>query len=421
MIPHRPKIAIVLTRDLSKGFGLTGLLRKMLETLEPDNDLVMFRLGNLLETRSVPDFLAVAMIWAWSLLLLRPLPLQCLLYSSPSECRRITAKIRDGGFDAVYLDSVRCQTLLRILRRALPGIAVVADFGDLMSRRLEHLASRRLPLLTGHVCETVPVWLRRLIEGPMARVVTRYEARTLHHAEEEVACLSNTVILVSATEAAMLQARLVPALRGRVQAILPPMDLRKLPWTEAKSFRFIFIGSDRLLQNRLAIDHLVELWRREHPGPGLHVYGEQMRPAPDVAGVVWHGFVEDLSEAYQPGSIMLYPGLLPGGIKTKIAEVWSYGCAVLGNDAAFDGLPVGPYPLNLPQALWGPLLAAPQSQTALWAQAAAVGHRFVGHHLSPALFHQTWTRVVANLADQSPQLMVPRRAGETDSIAVPSR
>jgi len=49
-----------------------------------------------------------------------------------------------------------------------------------------------------------------------------------------------------------------------------------------------------------------------------------------------------------------------GGIKTKIVEAWSFGCPVLGNLEAFEGLTDLGYPLALPLDGWGAWLAAPE-------------------------------------------------------------
>ena len=74
----------------------------------------------------------------------------------------------------------------------------------------------------------------------------------------------------------------------------------------------------------------------------------------------WHGFVADLNDVYAPGSILLVPAVLPGGIKTKVLEAFSFGCAVLGNPLAFEGLDIQDYPLRLPEPDWTPYLMAPK-------------------------------------------------------------
>jgi len=410
---RRGKIAVVLTRDIIVGSGRTAVIAKMLESLSRAHDLSRFRLRNLVEVRSPVDLGVAAMAWLISLVHGRPLPLQCLLYSSRAECRRIAEQIRAGAFDAVYLDTVRCQMLQRELRRVAPGIFVVTDFDDLMSRRMKFLAENNLPLLTGHAGTSFPAWLRRLTEGPLARLVTVFDAATLHHTEKEAAEVSNVVVLTSVRECEILRKSLRADAQARLVGVPPPMDLRAEPWTNAQPFRFVFIGSDRLLQNRAAIDHLLERWRILKPATQLHIYSAQTRPNQNVDGVHWHGFVENLAEVYRPGSVLLLPSLVSGGIKTKVAEAWSFGCPVLGNTAAFEGLEVSDYPLELMESLWDPLLLDPQFHMKHFIEAAKLGHEFVATHLSAQQFHRTWSEIVASAFTSAESTM------ETTTLEIP--
>ncbi len=385
---------MVLTRDITERVGRASVVAKILEGLSRDNDVTPLRLRSLLETRSAADLAVALAVWLWSLIRLRPMPLQCLLYSSHGECARLVRRIRDGAFSTVYLDTVRCQMLLRMLRRALPDIFIVTDFDDLMSRRMRYLAEHRLPLLVGHTGAVFPNWLRKLAEGPLARLVTHYEAASLRHAEQEAAHASNIVVLLSDKERMLLRENLAPQSRAIMHAIPPPMAVRSPPWATAQAIRFVFVGSDRQLQNRTAIDYLLERWRLLRPAATLYIYSAQTRPQSVAPGVEWRGFAPDLREVYRPGSVLLLPALASGGIKTKVAEAWSFGCPVLGNAAAFEGLAIENYPLNLPEALWPPLLTDPDAHAALWAEAAARGHDFVARHLSPQRFDRDWANAI---------------------------
>jgi len=387
----RRKIAIVLTRELTVGYGRTTIIRKMLEGLSREHDVTVIRLHSLLEMHATSDFLFAFGEWVWSLLRGKPLPLQCLLYSSRKERARIMKTISENDFASVYLDTVRCRALLQNLRCDTSKMFVVTDFDDLMSRRMRFLAENEMPLLAGHTSATFPAWLRKLIEGPLARFVTRYEAATLCVAEKDVAALSDALVLTSPREVELLEDRLSKKC-AVIIPILPPMMLRAKSWNAP--LRFVFVGSDRLLQNRLAIDLLLERWSALRPRTQLHIYGAQTRSVRDVEGVRWHGFVEDIAEAYQSGSVLLLPGLASGGIKTKVPEAWSFGCPVLGNAAAFEGLEIADYPLNLPETSWDPFLLYPESHMSLWQEAAKLGQRFVTEYLSPEEFHRAWEEVL---------------------------
>ncbi len=394
------RIAFVSTRDLAERNGRTPILSHILRTLRRNHAVEVLRLSSVLETGGVPHITGALLCWVGSLARGRPLPLQCLLYASPRECGRLAEQIRRFGCDAVYLDTVRCQVLLRALRRALPDLHVVTDFDDLMSRRAAYLARNRQPFLAGHVGRHFPRWLRYLAEAPLARFITGYEAATLPAAEDEVAAASDAVVLLSAVERQMLRRRGKPGTAASLRAIPPAFPVRAQPWRAPDAYRFVFIGSDNQLQNRTAIDSLLKTWRALRPETELHIYGRQNRPADDIAGIRWHGFVEGLGQVYQPGSIALVPALVHGGVKTKVAEAWAWGCPVLGNQAAFEGLAIAGYALALPESKWSPYLRDPSAYAEVWEQAARLGHEFVRRALSPKRFERAWE-----------EAMRPARAG----------
>jgi glycosyltransferase involved in cell wall biosynthesis len=388
-LPHQ-RIAFVSTRDLDQPNGRTLILGPVIRSLRRHHRLDIVPLRSMMQTRRPRDVAGALLAWSKSLLCGRPLPLQCLLYASPFEARRLARQISDQNYDIVYLDTVRCQILLRALRRLVPDIHVVSDFDDLMSRRAAFLARHGLPFLSGHIGPQLPGWLRWLIEVPLARLITSYEALTLPAAENEVVQKSDVTVLLSPVERRMLEARS----GARVISIPPAVPLEAPAWRRAESLRFVFIGSDRQLQNRTAIDSLLEVWRQLAPAAELHIYGRQNRPAPAVPGVVWHGFVEDLAEVYRPGSIALVPATVAGGIKTKVAEAWAWGCPVLGNEIAFEGLEIGGYPLILPIGQWGPYLTNPAGHFALWARAARQGSDFVRESLAPQISERAWDQAM---------------------------
>lgn len=388
-LPHQ-RIAFVSTRDLTQPNGRTQIMGPVIRSLRRHHRVDIITLRSVMQTRKPCDAAGVLLAWGKSLLRGKPLPLQCLLYASPFEARRLAEHIRRESYDVVYLDTVRCQILLRALRRVAPDIHVVSDFDDLMSRRAAFLSRNGLPFLSGHVGPHLPGWLRWLIEVPLARLITAYEAFTLPAAEDEVVRNSDVTVLLSPIEQRMLELRTNIA----VTAIAPPVPLEAPAWHTAESLRFVFIGSDRQLQNRTAIDRLLDHWRTLAPTTELHIYGHQFRPLAEIPGVVWHGFVEDLAEVYTPGSIAVVPAVVAGGIKTKVAEAWAWGCPVLGNEIAFEGLRIETYPLNVPADEWAPLLTNPGRYGGLWVRAARLGSDFVRDSLAPARSERAWERVV---------------------------
>ena len=388
-----PRIAMVVTRDISADSGRARTIREIERALARNFEVKTFRLRSGFETRRISDIAAAAWAWCKSFALATPLPLQCALYEAPSEHRRLMREIANGKFEAVYLDMVRCQLLLRHLRRKLPQMRIVTDFDDLVSRRMNALVKLKQPLLTGFAGVFLPRWLRSLVEGPLSRLVTLHENATIGAAEREMIENSDAVVLVSNSDRTQLL-RSLPSAAPTVYGTPPPFELMANA-APALEYRFVFIGSDSLLQNRLAIDFLLGLWRRLRPRTELHIYGRQNRAEQEVAGVLWHGFVPDIAEAYQPGSISLVPALLPGGIKTKVIEGWSYGCPVLGNACALEGLQLSEYPLSLPEDAWDSHILRPEDYAEQWASAVRLGSEFVREALSRDRYALLWQQIVS--------------------------
>ncbi len=398
------RIAVVATRDLTAKAGRPAILSAIVASLERTNDVRLLRLRNVMELGETRDLTSAFSRWSSGVMRGRPLPLQCVLYSSRRECDRIIAEIVKGEFDAVYLDTVRCHALLHGLRSACPHLHIVTDFDDLMSRRMKFLSQNSLPFLTGHTSSSFPGWMRSPIETWLSHVVTRYEAMTLPSADDEVIAQSDATILLSQVERELAAQRQSHDRAASISTILPALTTCAPPWSGVPR-RFIFIGSGALLQNRTAIAALIDKWCALRPTTELHIYGRQAGPIPKIPNVFFHGFVDDLAEVYQPGSIAVVPALGTGGIKTKVAEAWAWGCPVLCNSAALEGLGIEDYPLVLPEHAWDHLITEPQDFTALWRFGAQLGHDFVRRSMSPEAFNAAWQRIMRTDSITSAQIV----------------
>jgi hypothetical protein len=388
---------MIVTRDLDEAVSRVGTLSSIHSAMEQTGRVRVFRIRALLESPSLLDFIKAGLLWMRSVVRREPMPLQCVLYARQSDISRIVAAVGAEKFHVIYVDGVRAIAVTRELRKKLPRTRIVVDFDDLLSRRFALLAERRLPLSVGYVRRFLPRAVVRLIEGPIARLLLDYEARTLRAAEEETLTICDAVTLVSSAEAELLKNGGHSSLRRKVHAIVPPVEMRSGACRSRPPFRFVFIGSDRQTQHKLSLDVLTTLWAKLRPATALHVYGSQARKPPDVPGMHWHGFVADLNDVYAPGSVLLVPAVLPGGIKTKVLEAFSFGCAVLGNPLAFEGLDIPDYPLNLPEPDWTPYLMAPEAYTATIERAAEVGRRFVAVAGSRARYAAAWEAVLAGV------------------------
>jgi glycosyltransferase involved in cell wall biosynthesis len=382
---------MVLTRPMSEGTGRTKTMRLVHEVLSEAFDVEVFRLESIVETRRASDLLGAFSCWAASILLLRPLALQCVLFATRSSSRAAVSGIANGGFDAVYVDMARCQYFLRRLKAALPSMHVVVDLDDLLSRRSQSQARSGMRLTAGFISRHLPRAIRLLFEKALpSGLVYRYESGCLERAEQEMLGHSGAAVLVSPVEREILGARVSAGLGARIHAITPPARILRNAPEPALVSRFVFVGADTYQPNRLAIDRLLDLWRALGIGMELHIYGRQERVPEVVPGVHWHGFITDIADAYVPGSVALAPLPLAGGIKTKVVEAWSFGCPVLGTPEAMEGLCGPDYPLCQPLSRWPAYLLHPAEHQAAWATAARMGQAVIAERLAPEAFRAAW-------------------------------
>jgi glycosyltransferase involved in cell wall biosynthesis len=391
MAAKKLPVALVVTRSLdgNASSGRERTLQQIRLALDADFELTVIRVHNVFETRRPSDLVGASAAWVRSVAQGKPLPLQTVLYAGSHEIDRVVETLRGGKFAAIYIDSVRSQVLLRRLLAALPQARVIVDFDDLMSRRMQEYASMKLVPSLGFLAQLIPKPLRWSIQGPLAQMVVRYETAALHRSEKQIADVADAIVLVSAAERDLFRDQLSPALRERIHAVPPPAASAPQPHVPGP-YRFVFIGSDKLVQNRLSIDFLLELWQRLSPATELHIFGRQERPNQPIKNVIWRGFVEDVSETYTPGSILLLPAIMPGGIKTKVIEAWSYGCPVLGNYLAFEGLNLPDYPLLRPQEEWASYVLDPAAHAEEWVAGAHAGHVVLSTTLSRDHFRAIW-------------------------------
>ncbi len=387
------RILAIWTRALdgAPSSGRVNVARDVRTALAQAGALDNARHANVLEHGA---YLSGAAAFVRGLLTLRPLPLQCALFAPGPQERALAA--RAAGYAAVYADGVRTLLWLRRLRRHAPALHLVVDLDDLHSARCNELLAHRLPLSLGYLERLVPRGVVRACgAGRLARLVLRYERWALRRAEGELLSLADEVVLLNALEAAQLAAR-QPQARARVRTI-PPCVSRP-PVREGGAggaWRAVFVGSDALVQNRLTIEYLEALWQRHAIAMPLVIYGARRGAPASVANVVCRGYAADIAEAYAPGSILVCPAFLRGGIKTKALEGFAHGVPVVGNRATFEGMRLGPYPLCLDDeaALVG-LLRDPAPWAEVFARANAIARDYLAREHEAGRFAARWRDAV---------------------------
>ncbi|WP_201641720.1 glycosyltransferase [Paraburkholderia metrosideri] len=313
------------------------------------------------------------------------------MFSSGNAKKRLIEAIDEFKPDVIYFDGIRMVDYAAFVRRRYPLSHIITDLDDLMSRRANILRTGDFALSVGYLAKSIPKSIVSLINSRLARnLLLRYEELALKGHEKLAAASSNAVTLVSTTDAAALERILPDAMKKRIHVIAPPIDSVKSVTRPVGPVRFVFVGADSQLQNRLAIQYLVESWKKLELNLPLVIYGRMSGQYEPVPNVMFAGFAPSLAEVYTPNSIALCPTFLRGGIKSKVLEAVSFGCVPVGNDAAYEGLNFEDGALAMNESRLRRFLSDPHADLDEVLEAASRFAAFCERNFSLPVFSRRW-------------------------------
>jgi len=393
------RITAIWSRDVdtSELAGRTKIICAIRSAMSRKYLVHYLRLHSLVERRDLQTILSTV-VTALRTLLSGHLPsLQCLLFCNAEDRASIRRELRESPPDTLYCDGVRTFYLLQSLGDLRARMRIVVDMDDLMSRRMESLGSSEISLSLGYLRDKVPAWLNKAIaNGFMSRFVARYEQAALSHVEDSIGRWADDVVLVSQLEGEILQQRYQKiGCKARVHIIAPPSEVVSPPLTYATFSHFCFIGTDKLPQNKISIQRILDIWSCVHPAAEVHIFGSMVSNWPAVPGVIFRGYAPSLKDVYQDGAVLFVPGGLRGGLKTKVVEAFAHGCAVAGNQISFEGLHLRDYPLivetekEMIEFVISPSASLPQMR-----RAAVIGQEFIRTNLRQESFEQAWYKAL---------------------------
>lgn len=344
---NKPRVLMVLTRPYtdSPTTGREKINAFVHASISQIAEIRTEHFRHILATRNL-SALAKASLRFIRGLLTSPQPLQALLFSDRREIERVKTIVQTFKPDVVFIESERSYYLIHALCQRWPELRIICDIDDLMSRRMAEWSRHGNAISFGYMARYLPDILQKLLAGPLAGILCRYEAKTLEKIEQQLLALCEQVILLSSKEVELLRNISPAALQPKITLIPPACDPQSIK-QPIEPLRFVFIGSDALLQNRLTIEYLIELWHQHALQTPLAVYGKMTRTYPNLPiGIEFMGFAESLGSVYTEQSILLSPSFVQGGVKTKILEALEFGILPVGNSVSFEGIvSVNAYPL----------------------------------------------------------------------------
>jgi hypothetical protein len=353
-------VLMVITRDIPE-VPTNGRERTLLfiqESFSAGAQVEVFRLESVFEHRSLRRILAALSLGVYGLFTGHPVPLQTLLFYDPLYARDLQTRIARDRTNVVYFDGLRSGFYGVALKKNLRGIKLIADFDDLMSRRTRTRSEMKQSPSLGYLKKIAPAWISKsLSSGLTGRLIQSYEYRALRACEAQIMRTCDHVVLVSSVEAAELR-RIEPL--AQIMAIPPYVEQYRIFEDLLSIERFIFLGSDSFLQNRLTIEYLLGLWEHLRPDTSLHIFGTMSQAYPLTKGVIFEGFEQDIRNVYTRGSVLLAPTFVPGGVKTKVLDAICYGVVPVGNDMTFEGIDANFRGVSLSEQDIQSLVASPQ-------------------------------------------------------------
>ena len=407
--------------DAPKSFGRQKVLSALVEELPAIGCAPHWITVRQFKSRALGLVLG-SLRWIGRLLSGNALPLQSILaLQGRVELPDVLTARADGSvtpLPVVYIDGIRLACYGDEIKRKVQGRLVI-DFDDLMSRRVGRMLRNSEALSFGAFSSLIPGSAQKIVQRlePLQRMLLRWEKHLLRRAEIRAARTADAIVFASPYESRLFQRflrRFAPApkakflIYGPSTAAAPsiaPAIIESRPAPE--NLRFIFIGSDTLEQNRVAIQELVELSRDGALALPTYIYGRMTRTYEQSGNLVFCGFAESLEQVYRPGSILLLARSVRGGIKTKILEAFEHGVPTIGTSSAFEGFE-GEYPWRVDEPRLRQLVGDPAALRETYQKAVSVGSEIFLRQFS----RQHYTRALSDY--------VHRQAGSTEQGLAPA-
>ncbi len=334
--------------------------------------------------------------WIGAALRGRVLPLQsCLALQGEFEIPEASAISPDSD-PVVYIDGVRLSHLGVPLKRQL-GARLIVDFDDLMSRRVSRMRKRKETFSSGAFRDFFPAFAEpALAKGrPILNLLYYAEKCLLRRSEIWASREADAIVFASPFEARLFERflrRYAPPPASLQLLVLGPCvrdtaQVKSIFQASEPDLRFVFIGSDTFEQNRVAVNEIIQLAEAGSLAVSTFIGGRMVGHYPPAPGVTFCGYIESLKDFYRPGSILLVPKSVRGGLKTKTFEAFDYGVPIIGSYEALEGFE-GHYPWRLRPDDLRALVGNAHALRAGYSDALAAGMEICSEQYSFRIFRQ---------------------------------
>lgn len=274
-------------------------------------------------------------------ILTRKWPIQCSLYHSGYNAKRIKEYCDELQPDCIFVDMIRTAMYFDAFQHC-PALKVL-DMDDLLSARYERqMHAKYRSNISGQYASRLPGIVNKIIGNRIVRnAVLALERNLTVKAEIHYSKLYDKVIFVSDVETDYLNKRL-PG-----KAITIPVGINAVPELELngkpEKNLLSYVGNLKVAANVDTLDWIISdiLPKIQHDVKFM-VIGK----CPDAIrkkymnhdNIIFAGRVDNLVEYVRKSQVFLSPILYGTGIKTKILEAMSMEVPVVTNDVGAEGI-----------------------------------------------------------------------------------
>ncbi|MFN4184373.1 MAG: glycosyltransferase family 4 protein [Hyphomonas sp.] len=277
-------------------------------------------------------------------LISRPLvPLQSHLFLNGKATREVMSAVDRIRPDVIIFDMARLSPLADVIHRRHPGIRLVLDMDDRLSKRYQRMLANGSAGGLGGTFEAKLPRLVRFLVPKLKTLLLSLERRLMVRCERRAAQRFDAILMVSALEAEEMRADCA----GKADVIAFPPLINELPVPQqdfSRSVRFVFIGNAGYAPNAEALELLDRAAVKVSQAAGSEMAAFRFQAAgKPLADAAYHvveavGFVPDLSAFLSGDAVLVAPILQGTGIKTKIIDALEHSVPVITTPVGAEGL-----------------------------------------------------------------------------------
>ena len=271
-------------------------------------------------------------------------PLQCALYFSDDNCKKILCLIENNNYDAIIVDMIRLAPYYIALNEV--SCKKILDIDDMLSKRYERQLNSlsEKTNIAGNYYQNLPSVIQIILKSKLIKkAVLRVEIPRMRNAERFYSELYDKVVFVSEIETEEFNKKF-----GTDKAVTVSLGVDYRYYSQDLNIkkianRTVFVGNIGTPANadsiRMIVKDILPLCKKLKSFVCIgKCPDEVIDEFKGIEKISFTGMVDDLRPCTEEGMIFLAPLAYGTGIKTKILEAMAMGLPVITNSIGAEGI-----------------------------------------------------------------------------------